>query len=706
MLASAGGRAASGSGRCVGFAQPQRRPVRGAAAAAAAPPPTLTAAGTTAARTRRVRIARATPPTDGGAEGDDGAGPSSSDSIDALAAMLSQRAAEMRASIDDLDDPLEEPALPAPPPQIPPAAAAAAAAAAARVAAAEDAAEDAVLRAVGAGGFAGADFALVQQLGRLSVGRAAPPAPPRARASGPPAPPPAAAVAAVAYAARYEPPGNPFQQPAPVLLKEYLQRALALNELLAVARLQEAQGDAADEEEDGGGEDQGGGAGQQGEAGGVSARRLARLQRPALPNGKWRAATRPPRPGEPPVVPLLGYFDAPPSASAREAMGLPPALRSGEEEGEGAEEDEEEGRRRPPPPPENTFWLVYRWEGMRPLSSFMDDAEPLPMPAAIRVAERRLSQNGGENEAGGGGGGGGNSAGAGLFARAMRALRRAGPSRAEAALARRAAFLRACAAGSLAALAHCHGRGVAHGSLGSGCVMLSSTGADDALGGGAGASSGRGASASGGRSAGAPLRVKLDNFGLATVGPSRGGGAEADAAAEAVAEAVAATEVGGGGGGGGQRRTLGEARATDLQALGATLAEAFVVGLSCYGGGGGDWSSEEDEDSDGAARGGGGGDPRPPPSPPLRGAALQRLLFQMYGPDDKIRASVDRDDRSTLRAYLLQEPSGAYAPLVAFLDEGGGGGWQLLAALVAGATPAALLLSAHAQWLRGGGSDD
>jgi hypothetical protein len=622
--------------------------------------------------------------------GDDPSGNSAD--IDALAAMLSARAAEMRASMDGpvVDDPaaLDEAA---------PAAAAAATPPAADPAALA-AAEARALGAVGEGGFQGADFALVQQLGRLSVGRST--------SRGGAGDPPSASVAAVAYAARYEP-GVPFQQPAPVLLKEYLQRALALNELLAVARLQEASRDpAADEAE----EEARKSAPDNPDADEAAVLAAARRNRPVLPpaGGKWRAATAPPRPGEPPIVPLLGYFESPASAAARAALGLPPAR---------AQEDEEEDDdgTAATTAAAATFWLVYRWEGMRPLSWFLDSAEPLPLPA-MRVAEKRLRAARrkrrqlarGEAVAGGRGSDGSERADAAgnFFARALRALRRAGPSRAEAALARRAAFLRAASAGALAALAHCHGRGVAHGSLGAGCVMVSAE-ADDALsasGEPAASSSSSAAGPGGWRPQPPSVRVKLDNFGLATVGASRTGGGAAGSGEEEQA-----------GGRGGDEARLADARAADLQALGATLAEAFVVGMSCHGGGGGDWEEDEDEDEDEEGDEGGSSSsgrskqkrprgPRPPPPPPVRGAALQRLLFQLYGPDDKIRASLSAgdDDRSTLRAYLLEEQSGAYAPLVAFLDEDGGGGWALLAALVAGRSPAALLLSAHAGWLSGG----
>lgn len=568
--------------------------------------------------------------------------------------MLSARAAEMRASMESLDDPIDllaadddeednAPPPPPPPAAIPPPPSPSALAAA----------EARVLKAVGEGGFQGADFALVQQLGRLSVGSSG--------STG-------GGVAAIAYAARFEP-GVPYQQPAPVLLKEYLQRPLALNELLAVARLQEVEEEELEVAEE--------------EAEQQQTRqrpRRQRLPRPALPptSSKWRAATALPRPGEPPIVPLLGYFESPPSAAAREAMGLP------QDDGSGGDDEDQ-----PSAPP--TFWLVYRWEGLRPMSWFLDSAEPLPLPA-MRVAERRLA---GLPAAGGGGsegGGGGN-----FLSRALSALRRAGPSRAEAALDQRARFLRAAAAGALAALAHCHGRGVAHGSLGAGCVMLSSA-ADDAAALAAAADAGAGGAGGGQRRSSSsstsppPLRVKLDNFGLATVGATRGGG-------DGVGVGASSSST----------PSLSEARTGDLQALGATLAEAFFVGMSCYGGGGGKW----DEDDEGDEAGSRTAD-RPPPPPPPRAEALRRLLFQLYGPDGKI-AGDRRGDPASLRSYLLQEPSGAFAPLVAFLDggrgeeegeegEGGsnsGGGWRLLAALVEGETPAALLLSLHAGWLAG-----
>lgn len=659
-----------------------RLPVVGASSSAGRPQPRAPAKTASARGAPRARLVLAAASASNG-----GGEPSNNNNqpdIDALAAMLSARAAEMRASMDSLDDPAlleeeeDEPnaaaSAPAPPPPPPPPLPfdnndpAQVAAAEARV-----------LSAVGEGGFQGADFALVQQLGRLSVGRSTT----RGGGDGSGGPSSSSSsssssVAAVAYAARFEP-GVPYQQPAPVLLKEYLQRPLALNELLAVARLQEVE-DREDWEEQA--------ANANDDTASIEA--AARRNRPILPpaSAKWRAATAPPRPGEPPIVPLLGYFESPPSASAREALGLPPIRPEDEDE------EDEEAAARNAAAAGQTFWLVYRWEGMRPLSWFLDSAEPLPLPA-MRVAEKRLRaaarrrRQGDDDD---------NQAAPkqpqnnNFFARALRALRRAGPTRAEAALAKRAAFLRAAAAGSLAALAHCHGRGVAHGSLGSGCVMVSSA-ADDAL----AAVAEEASSSGGGASPFKPqaVRVKLDNFGLATVGASRGGGGGGG-------------NSGSGGGGDGEESRLAEARVTDLQALGATLAEAFVVGMSCYGGGGGDWDEDEEDDEEGDGKNNSKQQrraERPPPPPPARGAALQRLLFQLYGPDDKIRADPagQDEDRSTLRAYLLQEPSGAYAPLVSFLDEDEGSGWALLAALVAGNTPAALLLSLHARWLKGAG---
>ncbi|KAK9820410.1 hypothetical protein WJX72_010028 [[Myrmecia] bisecta] len=195
-------------------------------------------------------------------------------------------------------------------------------------------------------------------------------------------------TAVIAFTARYYS-GLPFQDAVTTLLKEYLPaaKAVACNELQIMKHLT------------------------------------------ALPERKWHAARAPLLEG-PPLVQLLGYFVAGQSDTGT-------MMSSSDEEG-------------PSGPAETALWLVYKWEGLQPLSQYL-------------YAQQVVRPNGffwKDNQE-----------------RAMKA---------------RCQMLRAIAKGTLTALAYCHELDVAHGSLGSGSIMLSTL--DD--------------------TSAESLVVKLDNFGF------------------------------------------------------------------------------------------------------------------------------------------------------------------------------------------------
>jgi hypothetical protein len=123
----------------------------------------------------------------------------------------------------------------------------------------------------------------------------------------------------------------------------------------------------------------------------------------------WRTAAAPLSP--PPVSILLGYFMAGPSPRAME---LDPRLASTE--------------------PEDTIWVVQKWESLAPLSAYYSAQQ------TSGIGLGRLFGGGGGMEGG---------------------------------LRSRARMLRAVARGALRALTFCHDRGVVHGSLGSGSLLLS-----------------------------------------------------------------------------------------------------------------------------------------------------------------------------------------------------------------------------------------
>lgn len=172
--------------------------------------------------------------------------------------------------------------------------------------------EAGVFAEVGPGGLLASDFQLIQQLARLSVQQVTP----DASAANPlmaSAAQETAFAAIVIFAGQYYS-GMPYEDPAPVFLKEYLPgaRTVAVNELATVHFLM----------------------------GG------------ALPTQKWAAATAPTT--QLPVVPLLGYFEA--GLSKAGASQLTDA-RAGEEP---------------------TLWLAFKWEGLQPLSMYPAEQQQAP----------------------------------------------------------------------------------------------------------------------------------------------------------------------------------------------------------------------------------------------------------------------------------------------------------------------------------------
>eukprot|EP00798_Chlamydomonas_sp_ICE-L_P018300 gene18300-24760_t len=196
-------------------------------------------------------------------------------------------------------------------------------------------------------------------------------------------------TAVIAYVARYEV-RLPFMEPAITLLKEYLPmaRPVACNELLLLKRLC-----------------------------GIPQDKQA-IQR--IAEGKRNTRESPP-----PVVPLLGYFTSIPSQDATMML---------------SDEDVD------------SIWLVYKWEGLRPLDLYMEVGPPKPIGGFFKSNEKAAAE--------------------GWMARQN--------------------MLRAIALGLLQAVDYCHSADVVHGSISSGSVMLSSTQDEDAK----------------------VLRVKLDGFGF------------------------------------------------------------------------------------------------------------------------------------------------------------------------------------------------
>ncbi|EFJ42413.1 hypothetical protein VOLCADRAFT_107267 [Volvox carteri f. nagariensis] len=201
-------------------------------------------------------------------------------------------------------------------------------------------------------------------------------------------------TAVIAYAARFLP-RLPMQRPLTVLLKEYLPVARA-----------------------------------------VAFNELLVLSKLCdLPQDQYvvrhRDSANRPTTRHPPLVPLLGYFVSAPSEEAA-SVSLDSAAGS--------------------------VWLVYRWEGLRPLNMYLGDVRP-PEGTPSFFKRKEVAE-----------------------AEAWRA---------------RHSWLRAVSRALLGAVAHCHGAGVTHGSISSGTVFLSSTRDEDAD----------------------SLFVKLDNFGFGRLDP-------------------------------------------------------------------------------------------------------------------------------------------------------------------------------------------
>lgn len=68
----------------------------------------------------------------------------------------------------------------------------------------------------------------------------------------------------------------------------------------------------------------------------------------------------------PPVVPLLGYFTSVPTQEAANLDGGASGVSAA-----GAGMDDEA----------DSVWLVYKWEGLRPLNLFFDVGPPKPRPS-------------------------------------------------------------------------------------------------------------------------------------------------------------------------------------------------------------------------------------------------------------------------------------------------------------------------------------
>ncbi|KAF6236642.1 hypothetical protein COO60DRAFT_1632418 [Scenedesmus sp. NREL 46B-D3] len=319
----------------------------------------------------RVVLARAT------AGGDDADAPKPD--IDQLAAFLTAKAVEMRASFDEQDLPL-----------IGLDAEAGDAAGDTPAAAAESvrafASMDEAVRA-GAGlpgdinpmstldvlesvpderGFIPQDFAILKLLGRLGMQDAAT-QPPSGSSSPGRSVPALNTPSILVYAARYIS-GLPYQGPVTVQLREYLPsaRGVAKNELLVLKRL----------------------CGK-------------------LPQEKWQAAAKEPD-SSCPAVRLLGYLEAPPSDEAFELC-----------------ED-----------PADTFWLVYKFEALRPLTLALQQMDLPEEPTGFSTMFMKKEH---------------------AVALALRSRR---------------TLLQRIAQGLLQALSYCHSRGVAHCGLGPGCVVV------------------------------------------------------------------------------------------------------------------------------------------------------------------------------------------------------------------------------------------
>lgn len=243
------------------------------------------------------------------------------------------------------------------------------------------------------------------------------------------------------------------------------------------------------------------------------------------------------------------------------------------------------------PGTEATLWLTFKWEGLQPLSAYPTEMQQAPV--FFWVAR------GGSNN--------------------------------------RLKMLRAIAGGSIAALAYVHERGVAHGSLGAGALLLSTL---------ADAKSEQ-------------LVVKLDNFGFSQRLALPSDNTQAPWPAQLPFDHPLLTA---------QREDLRALAVTLLETIFSALAveatEACTVPQEMIGRSGG---AAEGIDLEAICR-------------DTSAEAFQRLLFDVFNSDVR-----------SFRRYAAQEP-GWEAP-VALLDEDRRAGWLLLDALISGSNRAVELLA-------------
>eukprot|EP00775_Hariotina_reticulata_P006747 gene6747-6967_t len=216
-----------------------------------------------------------------------------------------------------------------------------------------------------------------------------------------------------------------------------------------------------------------------------------------LPREKWQAAAADPK-RSCPVVKLLGYLEAPPSDDAFEIT------------------DD----------PADTLWMVFKFEGMRPMSLMLQQIDVPEEPAGLQT----------------------------MFMSKEAAV--------AAAIQGRYSLLQGIAEQLLQALSFCHQRGVAHCGLGTGSVVLNTWQDKDVD----------------------RLMVKLDNFGLSRLYPHP---LETPSSADVLASFAAGS--GNGGNTSNKILSISEdtdalqQRQEDLQAAALLLTEVFMVGAAAAG---------------------------------------------------------------------------------------------------------------------------
>ena len=384
-----------------------------------------------------------------------------------------------------------------------------------------------------------------------------------------------------------------------------------------------------------------------------------------LPARKWHAARSdgPPPPAPPAARPRLGGVEASSAPS------------SSQEEEEFAEEEFEAGGTLPAPsisdPDARSLWLVFKWGGGQPLSFYAQQRQQNSLRATGLAA---------------------------LFPSAL-----SNPEKIlEEALRKRARMVRRIASGATTALATVHAAGVAHGSLGGGCVLLSTF--DDA--------------------AAAKLTVCLDNFGFATMRRSLGANNNDISAPPSfdddpvlVAQAADARQLG---------RLLLE---TALLALGRVVTTAAASAAAAESSS----SRGEKREEDGSES-----DPSSSSSSSSSSSANQEVnayaSLESAGPAvreagarvlEAVAAAVSTSSSSSSSAAAARKSrdgeageeeededeldpaialaaeaarrvccaSGEWAAAVELLDDDGGAGWELVGALAAGVLPARLVSS-------------